>query len=596
MNVAQIFESHPQAHGKVVNFFAHGIECAHAISPVGWSVFEKNGSIVLCLRNVYTTRYRADLNRRSIEGLCVMAAEAMLTPSLKAELEAWNCRIGTGLKNTGPGGSVEIVIPYADIAQFAKALERVRPAHEKYISNVLRPGTKNSWPQLYTPAITEYLREATENPALPHPLYFKRDGLPPNTPRSLPSEPAESKMSIISQIKEYVQSRNYYFDAVQIASFYTALQTKGFVILSGISGTGKTKLAQLFAEMLPVPSNPNANQIEQVDKDPTANTLFISVRPDWRDSKSLLGFYNPLTGAYEWTPFLRFIQKAITNYETDKKSAWFVILDEMNLARVEYYFADLLSVLESGRDENGYTREPLRLQIGKESAASEMPPAEIHLPPNLYFIGTVNIDETTQAFSAKVLDRAFSMEFIGVDFERYARVASQSIQARTTFSSGQSQELLNSFTRSGKFARIDKAEIASYIQNNPDQASLLQELNTALAPYSLHFGYRVFDELMMFLSNAKALRDELEPDTAFDRAVLMKILPKFHGSRGKLEQPLGMVLEWCAVPDRKAEAAKSARANPSAMLQFGDWRFPETARRVLRMFYALDGTGFASFG
>jgi len=596
MNVAQIFESHPQAHGVVVKFFAHSIALAHAISPVGWSVFEKNGSIVLCIRNVYTTRYRGDLNTGPIEGLSVMAAEAMLTPSLKADLEAWNCRIGTGLKNTGPGGSVEIVIPYADVAQFAKALERVTPAHEKYISNVLRPGSKNSWPQLYTPAITEYLREATENPALPHPLYFKRDGLPPNTPRSLTPEPAESKMSIISQIKEYVQSRNYYFDAVQIASFYTALQTKGFVILSGISGTGKTKLAQLFAEMLPVPSAPHSSQTEQFDTEPTANTLFISVRPDWRDSKSLLGFYNPLTGAYEWTPFLHFIQKAITDYETDKASVWFVILDEMNLARVEYYFADLLSVLESGRDENGCTREPLRLQIGKESAASKMPPAEIHLPPNLYFIGTVNIDETTQAFSAKVLDRAFSMEFVGVDFERYARVASQSIQARTTFSSGQSQELLNSFTRSGKFARIDKAEIASYIQNNPDQASLLQELNTALAPYSLHFGYRVFDELMMFLSNAEALRDELEPATAFDRGVLMKILPKFHGSRGKLEQPLGMVLEWCAVPDRKAEAAKSARANPSAMLQFGDWRFPETARRVLRMFHALDGTGFASFG
>lgn len=596
MNVAQIFESQPQAHGRVVNFFAHGIECAHAISPVGWSVFERNGSIVLCLRNVYTTRYRLDLTGRSIEGLSVMAAEAMLTPSLKADLEAWNCRIGAGLKNTGPGGSVEIIIPYADIAQFAKALERVRPAHRKYISNVLRPGTKNNWPHLYSPAITEYLREATGNPTLPHPLYFKRDGLPPTTPRSVPPAPTESQMSVISQIKEYVQSRNYYFDSVQIASFYTALQTKGFVILSGISGTGKTKLAQLFAEMLLVPSAPDATQTEQVDTEPTTNTLFISVRPDWRDSKSLLGFYNPLTGAYEWTPFLHFIRKAITDYETDKASVWFVILDEMNLARVEYYFADLLSVLESGRDDNGYTREPLRLQIGKASAASEMPPAQIHLPPNLYFIGTVNIDETTQTFSAKVLDRAFSMEFIGVDFEQYARVASPSIQARTTFSSGQSQKLLNSFTRSGKFARIDKAEIASYIQNNPEQASLLQELNTALAPYSLHFGYRVFDELMMFLSNAEALRDELEPDTAFDRAVLMKILPKFHGSRGKLEQPLGMVLEWCAVPDRKAEAASSARANPSAMLQPGDWRFPETAYRVLRMFHALDSTGFASFG
>ena len=134
-----------------------------------------------------------------------------------------------------------------------------------------------------------------------------------------------------------------YFTPWQLATFYTTLQTKGFVILSGISGTGKTRLAQAFAGILPQPAE-------------RANDLFVTVRPDWRDSKSLLGYYNPLTGTYEWTPFLRFLLRAEQNYKSEDKLAWFIILDEMNLAHVEYYFADLLSVLESGRDEDGWTR------------------------------------------------------------------------------------------------------------------------------------------------------------------------------------------------------------------------------------------------
>ena len=146
-----------------------------------------------------------------------------------------------------------------------------------------------------------------------------------------------------------------------------------------------------------------------------ANHLFVTVRPDWRDSKSLLGYYNPLTGAYEWTPFLRFLLRAVQSYEARDGLAWFVILDEMNLAHVEYYFADLLSVLESGRDEDGWTREPLRLGYPDE-AAGNLPPRELKLPPNLYIVGTVNVDETTHAFSPKVLDRAFTLELTDVDF------------------------------------------------------------------------------------------------------------------------------------------------------------------------------------
>jgi 5-methylcytosine-specific restriction protein B len=94
--------------------------------------------------------------------------------------------------------------------------------------------------------------------------------------------------------------------------------------------------------------------------------LFLSVRPDWRDTKALLGYYNPITRNYEKTPLLDFILDAINNYNNyitkkDNADLYFIILDEMNLSHVEYYFADFLSVLESGRDENYWTKETIKL-------------------------------------------------------------------------------------------------------------------------------------------------------------------------------------------------------------------------------------------
>ncbi len=587
MNAAEIFKSQPLVRAAVTKFFAESIVFSHAISAVGWGAYEKSGSIVLYIRNVYSLRFLMDLNAR-IEGVCVLAATTMLTPTLRRELEALNCQIGYGHKNSGIGGSEQVIVPYADPAHFALALERIRPAHEKFVSNVLSPGSKANWPKKYDPTVVEYLREETRNPALPHPSYFNHVSPPP--------QKLETRMSIISRIQNYIESRKYYFNPGQIACFYTALQTKGFVVLSGISGTGKTKLAQLFAEMLPAPSKAPTCTNDSLDDTPDKNSLFISVRPDWRDGKSLLGYYNPLNRTYEWTPFLRFVQRAVEDYRNQKQYAWFVIFDEMNLARVEYYFADLLSVLESGRDENGYTREPLRLQFSAESESSQMPPAELYLPPNLYFIGTVNVDETTHAFSPKVLDRAFSMEFLEVDFERYLELTQQPTSEGEVFSPEQGREILESFIRGGQFSLMEKGVISSFVQNDESSALALQELNAALQPYNLHFGYRVFDEIMMFLHNARAVSDALDPLSAFDQAVLMKILPKFHGSRGKLEKPLNLVLEWCASSAQKADAAKVARANPAAPFRAEDWCRPETARRVLRMFQALDTTGFASFG
>lgn len=505
------------------------------------------------------------------------------------------------------------------------------------------------------------------------------------------------------------------FTPHQIATYVTALQAKGFVILSGISGTGKTKLAQGFARLLPQPTAQPATQAAaesgaitlkpymfrynrliipkhttrlfdppapgetkevtlrfdgkqqacrlthaaygdtdyialmlrgsarswfhqtfQVDdtlviepefdveqeligfrllepraageaaskqpKEERPNWLFVPVRPDWRDSKSLLGYFNPLAQEYVWTDFLRFLVAADTSYRAGEALGWFVILDEMNLARVEYYFADLLSVLESGRTANGQTAEPLRLDYPKD-VDGDLPPREIHLPPNLFFIGTVNMDETTHAFSPKVLDRAFTIEFTEVDFSDYPP---QPTAGSGALSAQQRQQLHQAFMLNGGAGRVDKARVAATIAAYPEVRRHLQALNCSLQPFGMHFGYRVFDEVASFLAAAEQndLFAQLDGITgAFDAAVLMKVLPKFHGSRARLEGPLRAVLSWCASPDAPDPAAidralETIESASLAIQRLGtlSYQYRRTAQRARRMIYSLYTDGFAAFG
>ena len=337
-----------------------------------------------------------------------------------------------------------------------------------------------------------------------------------------------------------------------------------------------------------------------VDQQHSGNHLFVPVRTDWRDSKSLLGYYNPLTESYEWTAFLRFLQRAAQSYRRQDGTAWFVILDEMNLARVEYYFADLLSVLESGRDVEGWTREPIRLAY-PEDAEGELPPAEVYLPPNLYVIGTVNVDETTHAFSAKVLDRAFTLELTDVDFGAYPM---SSLGLAGELSPEQRQSLLANFSFDGRFVRVDKPAITAMVSKEPAVRDRLQRLNELLRPHDLHFGYRVFDEITSFLISAEGNRtfEALGGfDAAFDAAVLMKVLPKFNGSRGRLEEPLKGVLAWCLDPDAPVStgidaATRNGNADQvRAALAGLPYRYPKTAARAGRMLWGLYTDGFAAF-
>ncbi|ASJ09712.1 hypothetical protein A3L11_00800 [Thermococcus siculi] len=342
--------------------------------------------------------------------------------------------------------------------------------------------------------------------------------------------------------------------------------------------------------------------------DPSSKSfLFLSVRPNWRDSKALLGYYNPLTGEYHRTELLDFLLRAVEDYRnnsTNSKS-YFVLLDEMNLAHVEYYFADFLSVLESGRNNKGFTREGIKLHDSREVEAFEGIPRVLKLPPNLYIIGTVNMDETTYSFSPKVLDRAFVVEFHDVDLEKCPPANENSSE---NFE-GLRDALLDDLRgHEGRFLASQKEqmnEAVNELKTINDYWKILQELNRALEPYDLHFGYRVVDEIALFFKNAKesggkGIIEFESDDEIFDLALLMKVLPKFHGNRKKLEKPLKEVLKLCLDGNSPLDVEYLKLDRLLEMLKNWEkeqenFRFKHTARKVLRMLRELYEIGFASF-
>jgi 5-methylcytosine-specific restriction endonuclease McrBC GTP-binding regulatory subunit McrB len=236
-----------------------------------------------------------------------------------------------------------------------------------------------------------------------------------------------------------------------------------------------------------------------------------------------------------------------------------------------------------------------------ESLEDDVPPRALHLPPNLYVIGTVNMDETTHAFSPKVLDRAFTIELTEVDFASYDLGMADAATAPTD---DEKAALLRAFSREGRFVRIDKGgDIAGVVDRHPVIHDLLQSLNLLLRRDRFHFGYRVFDEIGQYL----AINDEHQMmpfEDAFDQAVLMKVLPKFSGSRARLRSPVLSVLTWAIDPGRTGREDIE-----SAVTQFDSYYvgtatdswtappiFPVVASRARDMLVTLERDGFVSFG
>lgn len=350
--------------------------------------------------------------------------------------------------------------------------------------------------------------------------------------------PPLTETRLLAALEDYALGLGFTFPPYRLRSYYVALKTKPFAILSGVSGTGKTRLAELFAEAM-------------TGLAPKQFRL-IPVRPDWNDSSALFGYQNVLANRYVSTPFLDMVRAA--GLPENRRKAFFVCLDEMNLARVEHYLADYLSALESRAH-----RIPLHEGV-----------PDLLLPPNLFVTGTVNVDETTHGFSRKVLDRANTFDFDEPPTLTQTPVLAKgrtSLDEDTAASAAQRQALF----LGARVASVGKAQerLAVIDAELPDRAlSTLQALNDVLYPFRLHFAYRVRDDILTFLANSfdaetntgLLVSDEAENfEFGLDLQIMQKVLPKLHGQSESLLPLLGRLEAWAFDSSFNFTAAKLAR-------------------------------------
>lgn len=316
--------------------------------------------------------------------------------------------------------------------------------------------------------------------------------------------------------------------------------------------------------------------------------LVIAVRSDWTDPRGLTGYFNPITDSYVATSLLSLLLKA----DQDPERPYFVILDEMNLARVEYYFSDFLSAIES---DAPIELMPKSLEEELLSKGLEDIPAEVRIPPNVSFLGTVNIDETTHSFSPKVLDRANVIEFNEVDVELALGHPSETEQSGFRLSQGP----FPGWLCAGKEKSLAASEAAFATATF---TGCLEDVHGLLLDFNLHFGYRVIAEVGAFVGHALEKVGGSEEEVvlrAFDLQLQQKIIPKFSGGR-ELEEPLAHLLSYCLTGIRSkslslGETIEIATKSLDPTSEEGVIPvLPGSARKLSRMLRRLDAAGFVN--
>lgn len=382
----------------------------------------------------------------------------------------------------------------------------------------------------------------------------------------------------MKDLYDFFEDKGFFFSREVLTRYFLSLKTKPFVILTGISGTGKTKIAQIFADYICQDEEKGAKE---------KRIAFLSVRPDWMDNKGLLGFYNILDETYHETPLLNLLLEARDNPDVP----YFVILDEMNLAKVEQYFSDFLSIMESRTSDNMIGEQIYLHSIDnlKTLSGNEIPKG-IYIPKNIYFTGTVNVDETTYMFSPKVLDRANVIEFNEVDLKGYISGSGKDDQFCLA-NPDVTNDLISPAVE--PFCSIkDYKKLITVIE---DSHNPLGELLTCLKKYNLHFGYRVVNEMSRFVWISKDfMGDHFDIDEAFDIQILQKILPKFHGTQGKLEDPLKDLLSLCYGQTNLQENVSDDMIQKAD--EFDEEAvYPRSAKKIARMLKNLKNQGYTSF-
>ena len=367
-------------------------------------------------------------------------------------------------------------------------------------------------------------------------------------------EPEMTTNEVIEYTKSYIASKGFSYASNLIENFYLSLKSKPFTILAGTSGTGKTRLVKLFAEAI------GANEANGRYK-------MVSVRPDWSDGSDLFG-HTDLNGNFIEGPVCSAFDAAVK--EPDKPV--FLCLDEMNLARVEYYLSDFLSVIESRErgDDGKITTSAIAQYDGG-------------IPDNLYIVGTVNMDETTFPFSKKVLDRANTIEFNYVDLVP---------QFEGALSAVEPLKVPNQFLRTEYLVlEQDCADEQEFVVKICDE---LQKINEILRKANAHVGYRVRDEIVFYMLNNKKADNLLTEEQAFDNEIMQKILPRIQGSSVAVRDMLVDLFKFC-MGNQSGLDTDSGKAGKQMQSIADSAKYKESARKIGYMMERYEDDGFTSY-
>jgi hypothetical protein len=382
-----------------------------------------------------------------------------------------------------------------------------------------------------------------------------------------PWEPARALEALL----EYVERRGFVYEPWQVAAYVAALRTKPFVILAGVTGTGKSRLPALVAE--------GTGGVARL----------VPVRPDWTDSADVLG-YTDLSGRFRPGVVLDAAREAMGH----PRRHWVCILDEMNLARVEQYFAEVLSRIEDRRPHprGGWASTPLlhpALQAGEEWAP-------VVLPPNLALVGTVNVDESAHGFSRKVLDRAFTLELAEVDLAAWEPAGGEP-PAPGWWPVSAWRPRAVALGGLGTLPEAERARVREVVD-------ALAAANTFLAPAGLQVGYRTRDEAALFVLHAAEIAPAFttragERVDPLDLVLGLKLLPRVAGGSDAVRRAVVGLLGWAhqgrAASEADARAlleAWEAAGRPSAL---PGARLPRTAARLALMWERLLSEGYTTF-
>ena len=377
-----------------------------------------------------------------------------------------------------------------------------------------------------------------------------------------------STKDTLDQIKKYIAAKGFTFNEGLVENYYLSLKSKPFVILAGTSGTGKTRLVRLFAEAIGATSQNGRYKL-------------VSVRPDWSDSSDLFGHVN-LNDKFIPGAIIDFVKQA----ELDSRNPYFLCLDEMNLARVEYYLSDILSIIETREYVDGkVTTDPLITEnyYGADITAKGKY-GVVRIPENLYIIGTVNMDETTFPFSRKVLDRANTIEFSTV--ELLANFDSTQGEVKAIFAD-------NTFMKADYVFFNQCASDKDFVE---DVCIELQDINMILEKANAHVGYRVRDEIVFYMLNNKNAGNLLTRNQAFDHEIMQKILPRIQGSSASVKIMLCELFKYCA-GDYESYQTESddVSAKMMAAANKETCKYKESAKKIAFMVRRFEEDGFTAY-